>query len=162
DTGSGGTRMSTPHDPTELRELLDALVEEAISQEQMRRLEQLVLGSPEAEAYYVQYLSMMADLGRHFAAPAGVERSLARRRGATVILEGPADFRLISADKAYCTRGKLRVTVPSQAQGFMVGSPTMDLIDRGTEFGMRVDPAAPTEVHVFQGKVELYEPGGER
>src|SRR5262249_52688333 len=82
--------------------------------------------------------------------------------GATVILEGPADFRLISAGQAYCTRGKLRVTVPPQAQGFTVGSPTMDLIDRGTEFGMRVDPAAPAEVHVFQGKVELYQPGSAR
>jgi hypothetical protein len=262
--------MSMPYEPDELRELLDALVEESITLEQGRRLEALVLNHPEAEAFYVQYMGMVADLGRHFAGDkaatvsaalnaggaalrgltlggAGLRglTSPARRRlrtvagaaaivgvaaallvavnplsqpasvgpssgsieatddsvailaqtsgaewgetglpthsgaalppgrlvlkagvaqiefysGATVILEGPADFRLDSASQAYCTRGKLRVTVPPQAQGFTVGSPAMDLIDRGTEFGMRVDPAAPSEVHVFQGKVELHEPG---
>jgi Concanavalin A-like lectin/glucanases superfamily len=251
--------MSVPYDPGELRALLDALVEESIAPEQVRRLEELVLKHPEAEAFYVQYLGMVADLSRHFAGdkaatsgvtlrgltpPARRELSPARRRraaaiaaavvgvaaallvavnpfwkhglvappsasaeptddsiailaqtsgaeweetglpthsgaplpagrlvlkagvaqiefysGATVILEGPADFRLDSASQAYCTRGKLRVTVPPQAQGFTVGSPAMDLIDRGTEFGMRIDPAMPSEVHVFQGKVEVHEPG---
>src|SRR5262249_22160731 len=72
--------MSTPFDQTELRELLDALVEESITAEQMRRVEALVLGHPEAEVFYVQYLSMVADLGRRFAAPAG-EESLRRRLG---------------------------------------------------------------------------------
>jgi len=249
--------MSLSYDPGELRGLLDALVEESITPEQIRRLEALVLKQPEAEAFYVQYLSMVADLGRQFGraegrkAPVGVAQTgglrpsarLPRRyvaagliailgaaaavylalvsgrslplpaprpadaetmddsvailaqtsgaewedtgmptqtgaplpagrlvlktgvvqiefySGATVILEGPADFRLDSASQAYCTRGRLRVTVPPQAQGFAINSPTMDLIDRGTEFGMRVDPAAPAEVHVFHGKVELHEPG---
>jgi hypothetical protein len=250
--------MSTPsYDPAELRELLDALVEESISPEQARRLEELVLKHPEAEAFYVQYMGMVADLSRRLGSqqkarpepvtsirgltPSGSPR---RRRyvaaaalavlgaaaalylivtsvqqpttppgqteptddsvailaqtsgaeweetgmptragaplpagrlvlqsgvvqiefysGATVILEGPADFRLDSATRAFCARGKLRVTVPAQAQGFTVGSPQLDLVDRGTEFGMRIDPAAPSEVHVFQGKVELYEPGPER
>src|SRR5262245_22003871 len=32
--------------------------------------------------------------------------------GATAVLEGPADFRLISPQEAYCARGKMRVTVP--------------------------------------------------
>src|SRR5207245_5457643 len=32
--------------------------------------------------------------------------------GATVILEGPADFQLISRNEAYCARGKLRALVP--------------------------------------------------
>jgi hypothetical protein len=259
--------MSLAYDPGELRELLDALVEESIALDQMRRLEALVLNHPEAEAFYVQYVSMAADLGRHFArraeghfprraegreAPVDLAQTgglrpsarLGRGRyvaaglvallgaaaavylalvgggnlpvpsprsadaeklddsvailaqtsgaewentgmptqtgaplpagrlvlkagvaqiefysGATVILEGPADFRLDSASQAYCTLGKLRVSVPPQAQGFTVGSPALDLIDRGTEFGMRIDPQAPSEVHVFQGKVELHDPG---
>ena len=76
--------------------------------------------------------------------------------GATVILEGPAEFRLISRTEAYCTRGKLRATVPAQAQGFTIGSPKLDLIDRGTEFGL--DVGEKTQVHVFQGKVDVYGP----
>jgi ferric-dicitrate binding protein FerR (iron transport regulator) len=82
--------------------------------------------------------------------------------GATVLLEGPADFRLISPHEAYCARGRLRATVPPQAQGFTIGSPKLDLVDVGTEFGLRVDGGDQTEVHVFQGKVELYEAGANR
>src|SRR5262249_33692217 len=65
--GAGGTLMTHPfpHLP-ELRGLLDALCEETITPEQMRRLEELVLSHVEAEAYYVQYMSTYADLARHF------------------------------------------------------------------------------------------------
>ncbi|MFO0810715.1 MAG: LamG-like jellyroll fold domain-containing protein [Gemmataceae bacterium] len=79
--------------------------------------------------------------------------------GATVVLEGPADFRLVGPLEAYCARGKLRATVPPHAQGFTVGTPKLDLIDRGTEFGVSVGSDAATEVHVFQGSVELYDAG---
>jgi hypothetical protein len=79
--------------------------------------------------------------------------------GATVILEGPAELRLISRTEAYCSRGKLRATVPAPAQGFAIGTPKLDLIDRGTEFGLAVEAGKQTEVHVFQGKVDLYAPG---
>ncbi|HZY85457.1 MAG TPA: LamG-like jellyroll fold domain-containing protein [Gemmataceae bacterium] len=242
----------------ELRGLLDALCEETITPEQVARLEELVLRHPEAEAFYVQYMGLYADLSRHFVpTPAATEQSLAerlrsarpaqarptrRRRaalwgviglaaaaaglllvlgpwrrparlaapepaaeptdtsvavllqaseavwdepefgarpgaplppgtlrlksglahiefysGATVILEGPAELELISPTEAFCVRGKLRATVPPQAQGFTVRSPRLDLVDRGTEFGLRVDGGGRTEVHVFQGKVELYD-----
>ena len=57
----------TPTEREELQALLDALCEESISAEQIGRLEQLVLGHPEAEARYVQYMSLVADLSRHFA-----------------------------------------------------------------------------------------------
>jgi len=59
----------------ELRVLLDALCEETITAEQMRRLEELVLGHPEAEAYYVQYMNLYADLARNFG---GMSRALPR------------------------------------------------------------------------------------
>src|SRR5262249_54020822 len=43
--------------------------------------------------------------------------------GATVILQGPADFQLVSRNEAYCARGRLWANVPPQAQGFTIGSP---------------------------------------
>jgi hypothetical protein len=247
--------MSRPlHDLSELRTLLNALCEETATEEQVRRLEELVLAHPEAEAYYVQYMSQHADLVSHFAAlPVPSQQALrersgkrpARRRalwlwggvgltglaaglllaltpwhrpqtdstakkpaaeasdntvavllqaagarwadtglptkpgaalppgwlrlksglvqiefynGATVLLEGPAELQLVSRTQAYCARGKLRALVPPQAYGFTVGSPQMDLVDRGTEFGLEVGAGGRTEVHVFQGKVDLYEP----
>jgi hypothetical protein len=248
------------HDLPELRALLDALCEETITPEQVSRLEQLVLTHPEAEAYYVQYLSQHADLVCHFSVlPARTEQALRERvtaapathparagrlrlvwagvgltglaagvllaltlgrwlagdsqqspgrgpeasdntvavllqaagtrwedtglptragaalppgwlrlksglahlefyNGATVVLEGPAELQLISRTQAYCARGKLRAVVPPGAYGFTIGSPAMDLVDRGTEFGLDVGAGGRTEVHVFQGKVELYEP----
>jgi hypothetical protein len=242
---------------SELRSLLDALCEETITPDQMRRLEEILLQHPEAEAYYVQYLSQYADLARHFSAggalrgaggspvlanAGGLPAPPKRRRratllfigaltalaaaalllawllprpsrhipgpggeavddsvavllqshsavwdkgdlptrpgaalvpgwlhlksgvahiefysGATVILQGPADFQLIGRNEAYCARGSLRATVPPQAQGFTISSPKLDLVDRGTEFGLRVGADDKTEVHVFRGKVDLFD-----
>jgi hypothetical protein len=79
--------------------------------------------------------------------------------GATVIVEGPAEFRLVSRARVDCSEGKLWATVPPHAEGFTVGTPTIDLVDRGTEFGVRVGGRGETEVYVFQGKVELYGAG---
>jgi hypothetical protein len=79
--------------------------------------------------------------------------------GAMVIVEGPADFRLASRNRAEFARGKLWAAVPPHAQGFTIGTPTLDLVDRGTEFGVRVGGRGETEVHVFRGKVELYDAG---
>jgi hypothetical protein len=81
--------------------------------------------------------------------------------GATVILQGPADFRLITSTEAFCAAGKLWATVPPQAEGFTIGSPRWDLVDRGTEFGLEVR-ADKTDVHVFQGRVDLYDAGSNR
>lgn len=80
--------------------------------------------------------------------------------GAQVILEGPADFELVSRSEGICRLGKLRAFVPPQAAGFTVRTSTLKLIDRGTEFGLRVDRSGGAEVHVFQGRVELQSRGG--
>ena len=59
----------TPESPiiAELQPLLDALCEETITPEQLRRLEELVLNHPEAEAHYVRFMSFYADLIGHVA-----------------------------------------------------------------------------------------------
>ena len=63
DPGDGRAVMTPPCPHfKELQRLLDALCEEAITAGQMRRLEELLLGQPEAEAFYVQYIGMHADL----------------------------------------------------------------------------------------------------
>ena len=63
----------------ELQRLLDALCEESITAGQMRRLEELILRHPEAEALYVQYVGLVADLARLPGRPPRV-RSLCRPR----------------------------------------------------------------------------------
>lgn len=83
-------------------------------------------------------------------------------RGAVVVVEGPAELEFVSADQLICRRGRLRAHVPPQAEGFAVLSPNVELVDLGTEFGMDVAGDGSALVHVYDGKVELYESGTNR
>jgi hypothetical protein len=82
--------------------------------------------------------------------------------GARVVVEGPADFELVSTNEAFCHHGKLRAVVPPQAKGFTIGASGLKLVDRGTEFGLRLPRGGDAEVHVFQGLVELQSKGVSR
>ena len=77
--------------------------------------------------------------------------------GATLLLEGDSELDIHSAWKATCLRGTARVRVPPPARGFQLATPGMDLVDLGTEFGVRVNGAdGKAEVHVFDGEVEAH------
>ncbi|HEY1191954.1 MAG TPA: LamG-like jellyroll fold domain-containing protein [Gemmata sp.] len=82
-------------------------------------------------------------------------------RGARVVVEGPAEVQLVSADRAACRFGRLTAEVPPAAAGFQVGTPHGAVIDRGTAFGLNVT-AGGTEVHVFEGQIELHGASGRR
>lgn len=75
--------------------------------------------------------------------------------GACVILEGPAVFRVDSASRAFLDSGKLAASVPPEAVGFTVGTPSVTVVDRGTRLGIVADEHIGSEVHVFEGRVEL-------
>ncbi len=75
--------------------------------------------------------------------------------GASVVLEAPIDFEVVSAMEGYCHAGRLSATVPPAAAGFLIRTPDADVVDRGTSFGLIVQPAGATEVHVLEGSVEL-------
>lgn len=76
-------------------------------------------------------------------------------QGARVVIEGPAELRLVSSGEAVCTHGKLSAHVPPQAKGFRIQTPKGTLVDLGTEFGLDVADGG-AEVHVFKGEVELH------
>jgi len=76
-------------------------------------------------------------------------------RGARVVLEGPAEFELLSPNSGALRSGKLFATVPTPAHGFTVQTPTFSAVDHGTQFGCIVPVGAPPELHVFQGAVGL-------
>ncbi len=77
-------------------------------------------------------------------------------RGAKLLLEGPADIELVSDMVVRCQLGRLRVDVPPPAHGFLVDSPLVNVVDRGTSFAMHVSGHQLTEVHVITGMVELH------
>lgn len=82
--------------------------------------------------------------------------------GATVIAEGPAALEILDDSRVICHSGRLRAHVPEPARGFVVLAPTVELVDLGTEFGIDVATNGETEVHVFDGKVELYDAASNR
>lgn len=79
-------------------------------------------------------------------------------RGARVVLEGPAEFELLADNEAYLRIGRLRAHVPEPAHGFTVRSAGFSVVDHGTEFGIDLPLAGPSQVHVFSGLVALHRP----
>lgn len=77
--------------------------------------------------------------------------------GATVVAEGPAKIEILDESRIVCRLGRLRAHVPEPARGFAVLAPSFELVDLGTEFGLNVLDNGGAEVHVFDGKVELYD-----
>jgi ferric-dicitrate binding protein FerR (iron transport regulator) len=72
--------------------------------------------------------------------------------GAAVVIEAPC--RLVLRENAVdLLAGRISATVPRDAKGFTVDTPNSMVVDLGTEFGVNVDSAGATEVHVFKGEV---------
>ncbi|MEI6491927.1 MAG: LamG-like jellyroll fold domain-containing protein [Verrucomicrobiota bacterium] len=82
--------------------------------------------------------------------------------GARVVVEGPAEFRLVSRNEGFLNFGKITAHVPPQAHGFKVDSSDVTVTDYGTDFGFAVWHDQPSEVHVFNGRVEISPFGMER
>ncbi len=74
--------------------------------------------------------------------------------GATVIVEGPADFEVRGPQHAFLHQGRAVTRLPKGTKGFILDSPRGRLVDQGTEFGVSVGPSGDTEVHVLEGKVD--------
>lgn len=75
--------------------------------------------------------------------------------GAKVSLRGPASFELRSSRHLHVTTGNVVARIPEEALGFVVTSPQSTVVDLGTEFGLAVDEAGNTDVHVLEGLVEV-------
>ncbi|MEE2642341.1 MAG: FecR domain-containing protein, partial [Planctomycetota bacterium] len=75
--------------------------------------------------------------------------------GATVTLQGPAEFEILSSDKTILNSGILTASIPESAIGFEVLTPAMDVVDLGTAFGVSVGADGETDVCVFEGEVEV-------
>lgn len=82
--------------------------------------------------------------------------------GVQLLVEGPADLEIQSVASVVCREGKLRSHVPPNATGFSVLTPKFELVDLGTEFAVDVSSDGRSDVHVFEGEVELYLADGKR
>ncbi|MEQ8847423.1 FecR domain-containing protein [Botrimarina sp.] len=107
------------------------------------------------------------DASRSGAVPrrlvAGQELSLQRgvaeltlTSGVVVVMRGPAELDLLSPMRVRARRGAVRARVGESARGFVLETPTTEVTDLGTEFGVDVDQqAGTTDVVVFEGRVDL-------
>ncbi|MFK7789129.1 MAG: hypothetical protein AB8C95_06475 [Phycisphaeraceae bacterium] len=94
--------------------------------------------------------------GERFSLIAGFVE-ITTKRGAVAIVEAPATIELIENDNAIRLHaGKLvGICITENSQGFLVSTTNMDVIDLGTRFGVQVSESTGTQVHVFNGEVEL-------
>lgn len=79
--------------------------------------------------------------------------------GVEVTLQGPAKYELISLGRTRLHFGLFSATVPPGAEGFQVDTPTAEVVDLGTVFGVEVDRDGTAEVLVFDGEVEVQRDG---
>jgi hypothetical protein len=75
--------------------------------------------------------------------------------GAILNVEGPVEFQPMAAGLLRLRRGRLSATVPEQAIGFVVSTPTSKVMDLGTEFDVVVKDSGATDVEVRKGEVEV-------
>ncbi|MEZ6040056.1 MAG: LamG-like jellyroll fold domain-containing protein [Planctomycetaceae bacterium] len=90
-----------------------------------------------------------------------LERGLAQFElfsGVTLVVEGEAQFSILSPMEVSVASGKVRARVPEPAQGFRLLTTAGEVVDLGTEFAVNVS-ADQSEVHVLEGEIE-WNPAG--
>ena len=75
--------------------------------------------------------------------------------GVQVTLEGPTKFNIIDSDQITLDYGTLYAVVSPRVHRFEVHTPTAQITDLGTEFGVYVDISHETHVHMFKGRALL-------
>ena len=78
--------------------------------------------------------------------------------GVEVTVQGPAKYELLDPALTKLSSGLLTANVPPGAEGFRVDTPTAEVTDLGTSFGVRLDSNGTSHVSVFDGEVEVEEP----
>ncbi|MCG8451504.1 MAG: FecR family protein [Pirellulales bacterium] len=72
--------------------------------------------------------------------------------GAVLLLQGPCQLEL-AENAIELNRGRISAIVPRAASGFTVTTPSSEIIDLGTKFGVNVDELGNSQIHVFSGEV---------
>ncbi|MFT5466544.1 MAG: hypothetical protein ACI8UO_001644 [Verrucomicrobiales bacterium] len=78
-----------------------------------------------------------------------------------IAIEGPAEFELVDATRMKLAHGKVAADVGEFGRGFTIETPEGNAIDLGTRFGVSVADDGASEVHVFEGEVDVVQQGEE-
>ena len=90
-----------------------------------------------------------------------VRGSVQLRLSSGVLLDAtaPIEMKLVDAMHVRVLSGRVTADVGARGKGFVIETPQSRVVDLGTRFGVDASDAAQTDVVVFEGKVEVYEPG---
>jgi hypothetical protein len=72
-----------------------------------------------------------------------------------VVVEGPAEFRVVSAKHVRLESGRCFAEMEKGKSGLRIETPAGDVLDLGTKFAVDVSTGKQMSVHVFDGKVEV-------
>ncbi|HET6407183.1 MAG TPA: FecR domain-containing protein [Chthoniobacteraceae bacterium] len=85
------------------------------------------------------------------------------KNGAKVTIEAPTKLQILNAMHCRLLEGSLTAEVPEPAHGFTVDTQDLKVVDLGTRFGLTTSSIGNSQVHVFEGEVEVDAvAGGER
>lgn len=74
--------------------------------------------------------------------------------GVAMMFEGPGELELLTPMRAHLHSGQVVVRVPQNAVGFQLNAASVQVVDLGTEFGLKAGPGLKADVQVFEGLVE--------
>lgn len=80
---------------------------------------------------------------------------IAFRRGARVVIEGPARLQVVDDAHVLLSAGKLVCELSRKKSSFGVQTPVAQVTDLGTVFAVDVDAEGETELHVWSGRVRV-------
>lgn len=78
--------------------------------------------------------------------------------GAQLVVEGPSQFELTGPDGVKLSRGKASVRIDDGGESFIIDTPTLQVVDLGTEFGVETTLSGAAQVMVFDGVVAVASP----
>ena len=73
--------------------------------------------------------------------------------GVRLVLEAPGELDLLTPMHVVLRSGQAVVQVPGEAKGFLLETSGAQVVDLGTEFGVKCGPGGVTDVQVFDGEV---------
>lgn len=75
--------------------------------------------------------------------------------GAQLKIAAPAKLNIINEQRVQLLVGKVMTDVPEVAIGFTIDTPDSEVIDLGTAIGLEVNASGKSQVHVFDGLIEV-------
>ncbi|XPF95773.1 LamG-like jellyroll fold domain-containing protein [Colwellia sp. RE-S-Sl-9] len=101
-----------------------------------------------------QVLQLGRNLGRGEIELSEGYSEIKLNNGVVLVLEAPIRLDLKSVNQVILQQGKLVARVPQKAIGFRIDTPSAEIIDLGTEFGVEVSQNGESQVHVIEGEVK--------